>query len=239
MRPDPIEFLTGRLSDRAYPAGIGLPGTGEKFTTDGTLETWRGNTFVSHVSRDSDAYQAIVELQERIKCSRFGPLITWLPAPSFHMTVFQGMSPGKQGTPDWPEGLAETTPRDAVTAEFLARTRDIALPALDIKADDLFCGWSLTVSGSDAQAETILRNARITLRDATGMRPADFDSYVFHITLGYLIAWLSMPTARDLAAFSDETFAEFAPRLARIPLDPCALCNFETMHHFEPIRFLA
>lgn len=238
MRPDPIEFLTGRLSSRPYPPGIGLPDTGAKFTTSGEVEIWKGNTFVSHVTRPSDAYDAMVELQERMKCGPYGALFTWLPAPSFHMTVFQGMSPGKQGSPDWPEGLSGEAGRDAITAELLARTNDIALPKLDVKATDLFCGKSLTITGVDDAAEAVLRDARLRLRDATRMQPKDFETYVFHVTLGYLIGWLSDRTASEVVAFSKEAFAQVEGRMQHIPLDPCAFCNFDSMHHFEPIRFL-
>lgn len=235
-RPDPIAFLTGQLRQSPYPSGIGLPGTGAKFTTDGTVEIWPGNTFVCHVTRPSKSYAALVEMQERVKMSRFGPLFTWLPAPSFHMTLFQGMSPGKQGSADWPEGVRADAPRDAVTAEILRRTEGVDLPRFDIRATDLFCGKSLTVVGRDAAAEAALRVARVRLREATGIRPPDFDSYVFHITLGYLIQWVSPGTAAELVAFSAETYGMFAGALQDITLDPCGVCNFDSMHHFEVLR---
>lgn len=238
MRPDPIAALTGALSNRPYPSGIGLPGTGAKFTTSGAVEIWKGNTFVCHVTRPSDAYAALVELQEGMRCGPFGPLFTWLPAPSFHMTLFQGMSPGKQGSPDWPQGLSGDASRDAITAELLQRTRGIVLPDFAIRATDLFCGNSLTVTGRDAAAEQRLRDARVTLRDATRMVPGDFDTYVFHITLGYRVAWLSDPTARALVEFSNALYADFAPRLQDIPLERCAFCTFDSMHHFEPVAVL-
>ena len=239
MRPDPIKFLTGQLSERPYPSGIGLPGTGAKFTTSGEVEIWPGNTFVCHVTRPSDAYMALVEMQERLKQSAFATFFTYLPAPSFHMTVFQGMSPGNQVTPAWPEDVSEKADRDTVTAEMLTRTAEVRLPGFRAKATDLFCGKSLTVTGADMEAEAELRRARETLRAATRMRPRDFDVYVFHITLGYLIQWLSPRAAEELTAFSTETFEDLADRLQNIPLDPCAFCNFDSMHHFEELRSYA
>lgn len=239
MRPDAFKSLTGQLSSKPYPSGIGLPGTGSKFTTSGEVELWKGNTFVSHVSQPSDAYHALVEMQEAMKRSEFSSLVTWLPAPSFHMTVFQGMSPGKAGSEDWPEGMPVDASRDEITAELLARTGDITLPTFKIRATELFCGNSLTVVGADDHHETVLRDARTRLRDATGMYPTDFETYVFHITLGYHIAWLSQGCAEDLLEHSASVFSRFEDRLQDIPLDPCALCSFDSMHHFEPVAVLA
>ena len=235
MRPEPIKFLTGTLSPRAYPSGVGLPGTGEKFTTDGVVEIWPGNTFVCHVERPSPAYAALMELQEAVKQSEFAAFFTFLPPPSFHMTVFQGMSPGNQGTPEWPRDVPVTASRDDVTETIAARTRGLELPEVRIRAKDLFCARSLTVTGIDEAAERTLRQARSDLRDATGISPRDFDSYVFHITLSYLIHWLSVSAATELAAFSDELFGEFEEALQDISLEPCAFCNFDSMHHFEPV----
>jgi len=237
-RTDQIDYLTGHGSDRPYPPGVGLPGTGEKFTTDGRPETWAGNTFVSHVPPATEGYAALLDVQEAMKTSRFSTLIAWLPAPSFHMTVFQGMSPGKAGTSDWPEGLAPDADRAEGTDHLRARTQALRLPIVPVRARRLFGGFSVVLEGADGAAEAALRDARVRLREAIGMRPADFDDYVFHITLGYPLAWLSPALARDLVAFSAETFARAEPRLQAIGLGPCQLCEFDTMHHFEPVSTL-
>lgn len=237
-RTDQIDHLTGRGSDRPYPPGVGLPGTGAKFTTDGRPEIWAGNTFVAHVPPRSEAHGALLELQEALKTSRFSALVAWLPAPSFHMTVFQGMSPGKAGTPDWPEGLAADAARAEGTALLRARTEALRLPIVPVRARRLFGGFSLEVEGAGEAAEAALRDARLRLREATGMRPADFDDYVFHITLGYPLAWLSPALARDLVAFGADIFERLEPRLQAIGLGPCQLCEFDTMHHFEPVSTL-
>ena len=237
-RPDPLAFLTGALSDKPYPGGVGLPGTGAKFTTDGAVQIWPGNTFLCHVIRPSPAFTAMMELQERLKRSPFANFFVHLPAPSFHMTVFQGMSPGDQGTPNWPADVPEDAARDTVTEVLRARVDKVCLPPLSIKATGLFCGNSLTIAGRDAAEEAKMRGARETLRTATGMSPEGFENYGFHITLGYLLHWLSPATAAELVAYSDETFALYEDALQDIPLAPCAFCNFDTMHHFEELMIL-
>ncbi|MEO1745259.1 MAG: DUF1868 domain-containing protein [Pseudomonadota bacterium] len=234
-RPDPIDVLTGRHLVQPYPPGISLPGEGGKFATDGRVQTWKGNTFVCHVEPSSDAYSALVGLQEAMKRGPFGAFYTWLPAPSFHMTVFQGMSPGKQGTDDWVKGIPPNARRDAVSTEVVRRIQGVELPRFQITAHGLFGGNSVTVSGKDGEQEGALREARKTLREKTGIQPPGFDTYVFHITLGYLIQWLTEETAQATVSFADSAYADFAPRLRDIPIGPCQFCNFDSMHHFEPL----
>jgi len=238
-RPDPIAFLTGRLSDAPRPAGISQPGAGGKFATDGSVQVWPGNTFICHVRPDSAAHDAIRALQEEVKMSRFARLFTFLPPSSFHMTVFQGCSPSMTGTRPLPRGAAPGMQRDVLSALILDAVQDVSFdPAPHARMTDLFCGKSLTVTGAGPEGDAPLRAMRETLRTATGITRADFDTYVFHITLAYLIDWLTEPTAHALAEFSADLSGRYSPELSDIPLGPVEFCNFETMHHFEPLKAL-
>ena len=53
LRPDPVEFLTGRHSGTDRPGGVSMPGDGGKFTPDGHALIWPGNTFICHINRKS------------------------------------------------------------------------------------------------------------------------------------------------------------------------------------------
>lgn len=239
MRPDAIDYLTGRLSSDPRPGGISLPGAGGKFLSDGSVQHWPGNTFICHIDCRSSAFEAIRALQEEIKRSPFNRFFTFLPPSSFHMTVFQGVSPASAPGRGWPDGLDWPLARDAASAEILQRIDTVALPNRStIRLVDVFAAHSLTVTGATAQDEEDLRAARQTLRDATRIAQADFDDYVFHISLAYLIDWVSEPLARDIAAFSAELTAELAARLGDITLGPVEFCEFDTMHHFEPLKLL-
>ena len=239
-RPDELATLTGRLSDRLYPPGISLPNGGGKFTPDGAVQIWPGNTFICHIDRASTAYQAILELQEDIKTSEFNRFFTFLPPPSFHMTVFQGLSPDMEPGTGWPANVPAGLSRDEVTCVLRKRLEQLELPvSFKIRVDGLFAGHSLTVSGADEHEETALRQARVALRDATGISFADFDDYVFHITLAYRIAWLSEKTAHELIDFSAQLGIQFKDAIGPIGLDAVEFCNFESMHHFELVKALS
>ncbi|KUP91982.1 DUF1868 domain-containing protein [Tritonibacter horizontis] len=237
FRPDPMRFLTGTSSDTARPGAITEPGQGGKFTPVGEVLPFPGNTILCHIDPTSDAHAALCEMQDDLRQSDFGALFTYLPAASLHMTVFQGISPDER---NWPEGLPQDASRDEVTAAFVDRLSGQDLPERrSVAARGLYAGHSVTLDGVDAIEEARLRTTRMSLRDLTGLRHDHFDTYTFHSTLGYLLRWLDASEATDLIAFSDETFARYADRLARIELGPLELCNFETMHYFEPVALLS
>ena len=239
-RPDELDYLTGCLSGAVRPPSISLPHGGGKFTPDGSVQIWPGNTFICHIDRASDSYRLILELQEEIKKSPFNRFFTFLPPPSFHMTVFQGVSLNDKPVTVWPEGVPKGLSRDEVSGLMLKRVDGLDLPAsYKIKVDGLFAGHSLTVVGADATQEDALRQTRLALRDATGITFTDFEDYVFHITMAYLIDWLSEKTAKELVAFNAEIGGRFREALGVIDLGPVEFCNFDSMHHFEPKRFLA
>lgn len=238
-RPDEISNLTGRLSGLIRPPGISLLNCGGKFAPDGAVQYWPGNTFVCHINRKSAAFEAIRELQEEVKKSEFNRFFTFLPPPSFHMTIYQGLSPTSSPGSGWPEGIPEGLSRDEVTAIVAERVDRLSLPnSFRIKMDELYCGYSITVSGADDREEDSLRDARAALRDATGITFADFHDYVFHITLAYQIDWISEKSAKELLSFSAEIGGKLADSIGTIELGPIEFCNFDTMHHFELVKAL-
>ncbi|MHA7869780.1 MAG: hypothetical protein ACX93U_20030 [Salipiger thiooxidans] len=50
--------------------------------------------------------------------------------------------------------------------------------------------------------------------------------------------WLGEDEAREVIALSEALFAENGPRLQDIRLGRIEFCNFEQMHHFEPLHRL-
>lgn len=233
-RPDAFDLLTGRLSDRPHPGGVSLPGEGGKFATDGTVQVWPGNTFICHIDPVSQAWRAIREVQEKVKCSPFQRFFTFTPPSSFHMTVFQGLSHGERDSR--PEGVPPEASRDATSSILLDRTKGLELPAgFQVKVLDLYALHSLTVTGSNSGQEDLLRKTREILRVATGISPRRFSEYVFHITLGYPITFVSDALAREILDYSQSISLGLTEEIGPIALKQVEFCNFDTMHHFEPL----
>ncbi|MFK7859657.1 MAG: DUF1868 domain-containing protein [Granulosicoccus sp.] len=234
-----VNFLTGKLSREPWPSGIALPGEGGKFLSDGTLQVWPGNTFVCHVDAQSPAHDELRALQEEIKMSRFASFFTFLPPSSFHMTVFEGISPGVNNPACLPTGAKPGMSRDELSANMLEKLADVKLePSQSVEIVSLFCGLGLRVRRVGEQHDAPLRHARERLRTATGINPPRFEEYMFHISLAYLLQWLTEPTAAALVEFSNELAGRYAQKLSAIPLGPVEFCNFESMHHFEPLKRL-
>ncbi len=235
-RRDAIEFLTGRLKGSRYPTGISLPGCGGKFATDGTVQYWPGNTFICHLDPETDAWRAVRDLQEEVKCSSYARLYSFLPPPSFHMTIMPGISPGNHLAQEGKDPSDAEVDRKALSNKMLDQVSGLDIPrSFQITATDLFALKSLTVTGLNSVQERSLRQARTLLRNSTGLESDDFDDYVFHITLAYLVCWLSDSLAEEVCEHSAGLFERYRHRLAEIELGPVEFCEFNSMHHFEPL----
>ena len=237
-RPDLIAYLTGKLAGSPHPEGISVPEGGGKFHTDGTVQHWPGNTFICHVDPASRAHTALRAIQEEIKMSRFQRFYTFLPPSSFHMTIFQGLSSTTEMHGAMPRGMRDA-PRDDRTRILLDRASALDLPARhQARMVDLFAGKSVTMTGADQAEEDALRKTRCKLSEATGIEERDFDAYVFHITLAYLVEWVTQDTAEEIADFSRDLTERFRDEVGTISFGPVELCNFDTMHAFDRVAFL-
>lgn len=240
MRPSAFSVLTGRLTERPQPEAISEPGKGGKFDHQGRVLPWPGNTIICHIDQESAAFAALVALQNQIKQSKFAENFTFLPPPSFHMTVFGGYAPFLHHDGYRPDGLSnKMTTRDDSTQDLARRLKDIPLPSgFTIQPVDLFGLHSVTVCGASESQEQCLRQAREKIRHRCGYNPADFAHYVFHITLAYPLRWVDEDRAREIIALSQKLGDAFVAAIPQIELGPCELCWFDNMHHFQPIMRL-
>jgi hypothetical protein len=227
-RPDPVDYLSGRWDGAEVPTGVRPPWP--KFAPDGTMLPFPGNTVVAHVPPGSETHAALRDLQDALRDEPFAGRYAVLPPASLHMTVFEGVTETARGTDRWPEGVPADAPRDAVTEALRRRLSGVTLPPLRPRPTGLFAGFSVTLEDDDGG----MRAARDRIRDATGIRPADHDGYVFHVTLAYLLAHVPEEEARRIAQRSEALFAGFAPRVPLVELGPPELCDFEDMGAFHP-----
>jgi hypothetical protein len=239
QRPDPIAFLTGRLSNESRPEAIKPAGNGGKFTLEGKAEHYPGNTVICHIDRQSAAFRELVYLQETLKAGSHARHYTFMPPDSFHMTVFGGITDPLRETERWPRGISHDATTRQVTEEFAKRLADVGAPrSHTIRVDNLFAGYSVTVSGATDEQEASLRGLRDALRDATGLHDPDHDAYVFHITLAYLVDWVDEDTAREIVEMSERLSETLRATTPTIELGVPEFCSFETMHRFDPLGYL-
>ena len=241
MTPD---LATQRAASHASLTGAGhatpLPeAVGQKFTAQGGVLPFPGNTFICHIPPDSAAHAALREASLALQAGPLAPAFSFLPASSFHMTVFEGATDAHRQDARWPEGVSADEPLAAVTARFAAATAGLALPAAQqIRPMAVLAGRTVAVTGAMPEAEAALRQSRIWLSEATGIRRSNFDHYAFHITLAYPLRWLTAAEAEAVQDLSDTVFQRLAEAAPVIALGPVEFCDFADMHAFRPLHLL-
>lgn len=226
------KYLTGELTGGECPSAVG-----QKFQADGVVMPFPGNTFICHIDEASVAHAALSAAQQRLMAGPCHRAFSFLPPSSFHMTVFEGVTDLARSAPEWPRTLPSDAPVSAVTEAFMVATQGLALPRdISIKLDTIFGGFSVRVSGATDEEEHRLRGARSTLREATGIHKPDFESYGFHITLGYLLRWLAPEEAELVLNLSDEVANALIDTVPTMTLKEVTFCTFDDMHAFLPVR---
>lgn len=226
------DWLTGRLDAGAVPAAVG-----SKFSATGEVLRYAGNTFICHIDPASEAFAALTEAQSALKAELPAGAFTFMPPPSFHMTVFGGICDPHRSDDRWPEGIDPATPVDRVTERWLTMAQALSLPqSVNIAPSGIFGGFSVLVEGNDEADRAALRAMRQTLREATGIRRPDFATYRFHITLAYNIRWLTPVEATFVQDLSDRVFAQLGRRAATFALGPVEFCAFDDMHFFRTLH---
>lgn len=229
-----LQYLTGALEDGARPASIG-----RKFAPDGTVLSTPGNTTICHIDPQSAAYGHLVAAQDALRAGPVADAFTFLPPASLHMTIFEGVIEYSRTRARWPEHLPVDASIDAVSQDFGTRLRAIGLAQhLRARPVGIFGGFSVDMTGTDAAAEALLRQTRDQLRMATGIKRTDHDNYGFHITLGYLLRWLTPAEANAVLDHSDQVAQALVAQVPSIDLGPVEFCRFDTMHHFETCHLI-
>ncbi|MFE0758423.1 DUF1868 domain-containing protein [Inquilinus sp. NPDC058860] len=234
---DHIDFAS-RLT--APAEGAPNPTLGYKFARDGSPLPFRGNTIICHILETAPELPALAELANRLRDLPWGGRFAFLPASSYHMTVFEGVTYAERSPERWPEGVAPDAPLEDITRRFIDRLHGLSVPQrFAMRPVGLVpMGTGGTVVGLEPADEDTTRQIR-GLREAfaliLGLRKPNHESYRFHITLSYLLEWLSPAEAeRHLAAHQrlGEAFIEAHPVLQ---LGPPEFCVFETLHRFLPV----
>lgn len=233
-RDEAIQYLTGALTGGGRPDAVG-----KKFTPQGAPIPCPGYTTICHVDQSSDAFAALVAAQDALKAGPLADAFTFLPPASFHMTIFEGVIDYARSPERWPRHLPLDMPVDAVTEDALARLQGLDLPhSFAARPTGIFAGFSVEMTGADDAAEATLRRTRDRLRAASNILRPDHVDYQFHITLGYLLRWLTRDEAEVVVDLSDTVAEALLQRVAGIALGEVELCSFESMHHFETLRRL-
>jgi hypothetical protein len=231
-----VAALTGRRAGTPHPFSVTAADGGGKFTPEGAPLRYPGNTFLCHVDRASAAFAALTEMQRQMMASPWASHFAFLPPASFHMTVFRGVAGNPLAFEGWPDYLPTGTSLGGVTRAFLARLDgQPGASGVRVRADRCDLGTSIAVVPQDPASGRALADVRDVLRRATGLDREDHESYVFHVSLAYLVRWLDEVSAHAYLDALDAVFAAHRAALDGIELGPVEVCEFETMLAFRPV----
>ncbi|MBW8729308.1 MAG: DUF1868 domain-containing protein [Inquilinus limosus] len=118
--------LASRLTSPAE--GAPNPTLGLKFARDGSPLPFRGNTVICHIPATAPELPALAELAQRLRGLPWGGRFAFLPASSYHMTVFEGVTDAERAPERWPAGIAADAPLEDIACRFVDRLRGLAVP---------------------------------------------------------------------------------------------------------------
>ena len=229
--------LTGGPERASHPNGITLLGKGGKFAPDGQMLPFPGNTFLCHIDQTSEFYSALSIIQDKLREHPYADYFTFLPKPSFHMTIFCGVSGTPLGSDGWPRGFPLDASLNQITSTFNNRLAQKTFrTGFSVLPEELFVPTSVSMRGATEQDELTLRKIRTQLEELTGLYRGDVDCYGFHVSMAYVARWLNEKAAEDILQECTSLFDQHLIGCSPIYFDRVEFCSFNNMHKFDIIR---
>ncbi len=211
---------------------------GRRYNTKGEFQLEPGNTVVCHLVKGSESEAAVIAVRERMLAMPDAGQLAFTPISSLHMTLFQGIIEYRRRASFWPDDVALETSIDDMTQLYVDRLQDFeGCGPFNVKVIDVTPA-GLTVAGASEYDERILRAWRDALAVPFGYRHPDHDTYVFHITLAYVIERFPDERLGAWQALLDDCLATIQRDAPIIALNPPAFCSFVDMNHFEELVVL-
>ena len=203
-KPEPEKNMTTpspRLKSD-FPSGVG-----RKFTSDGAVLPFPGNTIVSHLSPTAPLYKSLLDLYAKLEASHLSSLFTLLPPSSWHMTVFEGVCDQVRRPTHWPRDLPLDTSMETCTSHFTEKLKDFSLgehgPPYKLRIEgisELKVGIGIHLEFVSSEEEGRLRGLRDRLADVLELRHPQHEVYELHLSMAYLLRHLDDGQKQELTA---------------------------------------
>jgi len=231
-----VHFSIPVSQHKKYPKGIP-----DKFDPDGNVQSFPGNTIICHLSPSSEIYASMQILYKKLKVHPLSHLYTMLPPSSWHMTVFEGALDKRRKAAYWPADLDLNASIADCTAALEKK-----LESFDLQYETPFrlsvIGFKPLVSSISVHVEpraavenSAIRHLRDRLADVTKIRQIGYDKYRFHLTVAYILRYLSDEQEKELMEVLMRHFKDMPKELE---LGLPEFCRFEDMFAFERLLYL-
>ncbi|WP_349970084.1 DUF1868 domain-containing protein [Pseudomonas caspiana] len=211
-----------------------------KFLENGKARPFAGNTIISQIPLRTPINEALTVVRNTIATYDFSHCLSLLPPSSYHMTVFEGVIDEKRKAPFWPSDVPPDASIQACTQHFIARLKDFFIDKnfqIRMQIDDFNVykdsGATVRLVPANLQESQKLRDLRDRLAQCLGIRSPEHDDYGFHITLGYLVQWMSAQQIRDYELVQKRCRAYLQKALGVLELDGPRFCTFNDMLAFD------
>jgi hypothetical protein len=223
----------------------------KKFHHDGSSKTYLGNSVICQLPQDSPLAATLRGLRQTLSQHEHSDLFkneALLPASSYHMTVFicvrdlergENVMPKDGYAPEIKERSGLTGPYDEWLEYTIQQVEKVSLEdkmqppyKFFVEKEAPHIGYSIGVR-LEATPDTSpkLAELRYQLERFTGITaPA---SYIFHVTLAYLLRMPTPEEATELKALVESHLAN-APDIVEFPA--ASLCSFENMRLSRCLR---
>jgi len=217
---------------------------GEKFTADGRVAPFAGNTVVCHVPQqgpDAACFEAMLDGYRQAPAEAGLRKVAMLPPSSYHMTVFSGANDRTRQKGEWPAYVpvgASMRDCDLAVAERIRRLRlKVGVP-IRMKVDpdqgplvgDALQIRLVPLDASEAAKLAAIRLKFATAYDLVAPRP---EPYRFHISMGYALEKLSATEAEQAQKVVVKWAELVSRRSPHIAFGAPEFCSFEDMFHFR------
>ncbi|MEL6062141.1 MULTISPECIES: DUF1868 domain-containing protein [unclassified Methylobacterium] len=243
-----IGCLTGRLeAAAANDPEKPFPWIGKKFTADGRVLPFPGNTIICPIGSEHPARAPLQAFRAALEAEPYAHKFTFTPPSSYHMTVFEGVVDAERRPGFWPSDLSAEAPLDACNRLFLQKLEAFDLgcaPRFRMKVMEgpgnieMRPGAGIYLVPVDDEENRRLRQLRDRLADLLKLRQPNHQAYKFHTTQTYAITPLTEAETLRYRAVRRASLEVLAAAMPVLELGAPAFCVFEDMFAFNPRLYL-
>lgn len=219
--------------------GLTEKNIGGKFQTDGSFRPFPGNTIISMLNHEKEAFQHFLVIRALYEASPAAPCLTLLPLSSIHMTVIEGVCDQVRKPELWTSKLPLDCPLSQVDDLFEERFKTVKpLGEVHMKMTHMVPDIAILMRMEPATAQDAaeLKRYRNDMSEALGVRFPNHDDYRFHMTLGYFTKEPSAEQTAALEKFYQDADAYIAGHNIEMRVEQPLLTFFDDMSCFVPHR---
>ena len=226
-------YLKGDL--KGYPNLTSI----RKFNSKGEVLRFPGCSIIFKINKNSDLFFEIKRLQNYYKKLNLKNNYFYLPSSSFHVTLFDCCNIETLNSNYWPKGVKKKNNYKEITNELYYRIKEYRISDMFyFKIKKIFGGYSVILEGNTKNDEKKTRLCRDKLSDLLKIKFKNHKTYYFHITIAYLIKYLSVDDSKRIIQLGNEYLGKMQRKLNVIQLSKPEFCVFKNMLSYNTVKYL-